>query len=93
VAIVNVTVCVFHGPVIFSECLIIYLKSAVYIKRFVIINRYMTRRYHEADFPDLLNSTYRMDWNIRNIRNCSSLWNSLGLFCEHVRCWAQKSEN
>jgi len=43
VAIVNITFSAFHGAVIFSECLIIYFKSAVYIKLFVVVNRYMTR--------------------------------------------------
>jgi len=43
VAIVNVTVSIFHGPVKFSECLIINIKSAVHVKLFLIVNRYMTR--------------------------------------------------
>ena len=43
VVIVDVILSDFHGPVKFSECLILYIKSAVYIKCFVTFNRYMTR--------------------------------------------------
>jgi len=43
VAIVNVTLSVFRGLVKYSECIIINIKSAVYVKGFLTFNRYMTK--------------------------------------------------
>ena len=82
----------YDGPSNFSICLNIPTKSGQYIKRFVIVNRYIDQVIPWRCLSCILHCTYTLGGKHRSIQYCSSLLHYRRLSCDVVCCRTQEVE-